>query len=468
MVEEYPVDPDMPSFENDETDANIQAHQVVKHVRNALSDGDHQRIIELHEPLHASDAAEILGLISTQERQALVNGLGDTFDPETLTYLDEEVLADVIDALGTEKAAAALTELESDDAVSVIEDLDEKNQRDLIEAVQDELRTAELQEGLAYPEESAGRLMQKRFVAVPEFWNVGNVIDFLRESLDLPTDFYEVIVVDPRHRPVGTVMISRIMQNPRDISIADLMKDEIHPINTDLDQEEVANLFRRYGLAEAPVVNESGRIVGVITIDDIVHVITEEDEEDYLRSGGIIDRDLHASLIDTVKRRLPWLVVNLMTASLAALVISRFEATIEQMVTLAVLMPIIASISGNAGIQSVTISVRAIATRELQRHNAWPVICKEMFTNLINGIALSLLMAIAIFVIYGNGELAGIFSLATIGTLAVAGFCGALIPLILNKLNIDPAIASGVFLTTLTDVLSFFSFLGLAALMLLN
>lgn len=440
--------------------------ECIDAVREALETQDSVRVCQLVEDFHASDYAELFGLISSVERRQLVEAIYEHFEPEILTYLDEAVRVEVMNYLGTEKLAEAIAELETDDAVQVIEDMKAADQQELLEAIPEEYR-ADLEAGLAYPEESAGRLMQKRFVAVPEFWQVGDVIDFLRKSDDLPEDFYEIIVVDPRYKPVGSVMISRVMQNHRNRSIRELMKDDIQPISTTTDQEEVAHLFRRYGLVEAPVVSEQGRLVGVITIDDVVHVIAEEEEEDYLRSGGVIDRDLHAGLFSTFRRRFPWLAVNLLTASLGALVIGQFEATIAEMVTLAVLMPIIASMAGNAGIQSVTVAVRSIATRELQRHNAWPVIRKEMLTNLLNGLGLGLLMIGAIMAIYGNLQLAGIFAAALVGTLTIAGLAGATIPLILSYFKVDPAIASGVFLTTLTDILSFFTFLGLAALFLL-
>ena len=440
--------------------------ELIQAVKDAVRAEDKKTVRSLTLDLHHADSAALLGLIGSNARAQVILSLTPDFAPEILTYLDEEIVQEVMDLLGKDKVAAALAELETDDAVGVIEDLDEDEQQEILEAVPDETR-ADLEEGLGYPEESAGRLMQKRFVSVPEFWDVGQVIDYLRSAEDLPEDFYEIIVVDPRHHPIGTVMISRIMQNEREIAISTLMKTDIHPIHTDTDQEEVAEIFRRYAIAEAPVVNDSDRVVGVITIDDIVTVIKEEEEEDFMRAGGILEQDIHAGLFQTVKQRLPWLVINLITASMAAYVISRFEGTIEKMVTLAVLMPVIASLSGNAGTQSLTIAVRGIATKELQRHNAFSIIRKEMFTNLLNGVALSIITSAVIWIVYQDMELAAIFSAAIIGTLSIAGFAGALIPLLLERINIDPAIASSVFLTTLTDIISFFSFLGLAAWLLM-
>jgi magnesium transporter len=439
----------------------------IREIRDALEEQATEAVLSLTEDFHASDMAELLGLLSSEERCNLVEAVGDQFDPETLTYVDDSVRDDVISQLGHVRTAEALVALELDDAVQVLEDIDPSIQQALLDAVPDDTRS-ELQEGLGYPEESAGRLMRTRFVAVPEFWQVGQVIDYLRDQeAELPEEFYEIIVVDPRYRPVGTVMISRIMQNQRDVTVQELMKDNIHPIPTTMDQEQVAHLFRRYGLIEAPVTSSDGRIAGVITLDDILDVITEEEEEDYLRAGGLMDRDLHAPLIQTVKQRVPWLMVNLVAAALAAWVIAHFEDTIGEWVTLAVLMPVIASLCGNAAIQSVTVSVRAIAMRELQSHNLWSVLRKEVYTNLLNGLCLSAVMMVAIYAFYQDVMLAAIFSLASIGVLFIAGFVGVMIPYILNRLKADPAIASSVFVTALTDMLSFFFFLGLASWLVL-
>ncbi len=435
-------------------------------VKEAVREEDTAKLMELTQDLHHADSAALLTILPPSMRPAVIEVMGQNLSPEILPYLNDEIISEMIEVLGNEVIGEALSNLETDDAVSVMEDLDEEEQQDLLDQLSDDTRL-EVEEGLAYPEESAGRLMQKRFVSVPEFWNVGKVIDYLRTTETLPEDFYEIIVVNPRFSPVGTVMISRIMQNHRQVPIADIMKTDIHPIRIDTDQEAVAELFHRYALAEAPVVNHADRVVGVITIDDIVTVIKEEEEEDFMRSGGILEQDMHSSLVRTVRQRLPWLVVNLVTASAAAWVIGRFEATIEQMVTLAVLMPVIASLAGNAATQSLTIAVRGIATREYQRHNAITIIRKEILTNLLNSLVLSLITTAVIWLVYKDWQLAGIFAIAVIGTLTIAGFAGAIVPLILSRLNIDPAIASGVFVTTLTDVVSFFSFLGLAAWLIL-
>lgn len=440
---------------------------LIQAVKDAARDENKTRLRELALELHPADCAALLSVVSQQVRAQLILALTPDLSPEILPDLDDEIISEIMELLGNEVVAEALAELETDDAVSVIEDLDEDEQQELLEAVPDKSARAELKEGLAYPEESAGRLMQKRFVSVPEFWDVGQVIDHLREAENLPQDFYEIIVVSPRFHPVGTVMISRLMQNKRDVAVKSLMKTEIHPIPVAMDQEDVADIFRRYAIAEAPVINDDERIVGVITIDDVVEVIKEEEAEDFMRAGGILEQDMYSGLLQTVRQRLPWLILNLLTAAAAAWVISQFEGTIEKMVTLAVLMPVIASLSGNAGTQSLTIAVRGIATHELQRHNALSIIRKEMLTNLLNGIALAIITGVIIWLVYKDIELAAIFAAAIVGTLAIAGLAGALIPLIMSKLKFDPAVASGVFLTTVTDMVSFFSFLGLAAWLLI-
>jgi magnesium transporter len=450
-----------------ETQSEDMEDALIQAVREAARMEDLEQIFSLTSDLHPSDMAALLGLMPSPIRAHIITAHRDSLEPEVLTGLDDEIVNEILDLIGKRKMAAALSELETDDAVGVMEELAESDQQSLLDAVSDDAVRADLEEGLAYPEESAGRLMQKRFVSVPEFWDVGQAIDYLRESEDLPEDFYVVIVVNPRQQPVGTVMISRIIQHHRNTKISELMNTDLHPIDIEMDQEEAAEIFRRYGIAEAPVVNAQHRIVGVITIDDIVEVIKEEEEEDFMRAGGILEQDIHAGLLRTVRRRLPWLMINLFTASLAAWVIGQFEGTIEKMVTLAVLMPVIASLSGNAGTQSLTIAVRGIATREFQRHNAVAIIRKEMLANMLNGIVLGVATSLVIWLLYQDIELALIFSAAVIGTLTLAGLAGSLIPLVLENLRVDPAIASGVFLTTLTDVVSFFSFLGLAAWLLL-
>ncbi len=434
-------------------------------IRELLEKGDNASILEVSSALHPADITELLQQLKSEERRQFIDILRDQFDPEVLTHLEHGLQSEVIEHMGAEDAASAIAQLDTDDAVQVIEELPEDAQQEIMQAVPEETR-ADLEEGLAYPESSAGRLMQKEFVAIPEFWTIGDTIDYLRENTNLQQDFYVLFVMSPQHHPVGSILLSRVIRSSRDKKIRDLMEEDIRTINTNMDQEEVAHIFRKYGLVEAPVVNDEGRMVGVITVDDVVDVIREEEEEDYLRAGGIIEHNLHASPIEMVKMRFPWLLVNLATAIFASWVIWLFEDTISRWVALAVLMPIVASMGGNAGIQTVTVAVRAITSHELTTSNAISVIRKEMLAGLLNGVVFALIMGTAIWSFYGDAQLAMIFGIATISTLMLAGLAGAIIPVVFHRAGVDPAVASGVFLTMLTDMAGFFAFLGLASWLL--
>ena len=440
--------------------------ELVVQVRQALQEDDQVQVRELLEPFHAADQAELLNILPSEDRQSVTSILAHDFDHEILPELEPEAADDVFEALGLDRSAEALAYLETDDAVHVIGEMTEANQQEMLEAIPAAAR-GELEESLAFPEDSAGRLMTKRLVSVPEFWTVGDTIDYLRNNDSLPSNFYVVYVTDPKFKPVGRVTIGHIMQSKRDTRMADIMSEQVYAVHSDTDQEEVAYTFRKYGLVETPVINEQGRLIGTITVDDVVDVIQEEEEEDFLRAGGLKTQDIQANLSTTVKRRFPWLFINLLTAVLASVVIGVFEETIAQLVALAVLMPIVASMGGNAGTQSVTVAVRAIATRQLHTSNALRAIRKELLIGTLNGLGLSVIMAIGAFIIYQDMKLAVVLAVATIITLMVAGFAGALIPVMLDRLRIDPAIASGIFLTTVTDIVGFFTFLGLASLMLL-
>jgi magnesium transporter len=301
---------------------------------------------------------------------------------------------------------------------------------------------------------------------VPEFWNVGDVIDYLRRHADMPEEFYVIYVIDPKFHPVGYLTLSKILRHPRDNKLHELMETDMHPLRAEVDQEEVAYVFRKYGLVEAPVINEQGRMIGTITVDDVVHVMREEEEEDFMKSGGVSTKDMYDSVSSSVKRRFPWLFINLLTAIAASAVIDVYEDTIQQLVLLAVLMPIIASMGGNAGIQAATVAVRAIATRHVAAAGAFKMVRKEMMVGLLNGVGLAVITAVGIMIIYGNIQIAVIFAVATVITMIVAGLSGAGLPLIMERMKVDPAIASGVCLTMLTDIFGFFAFLGLASFIL--
>jgi len=440
---------------------------LVEAVEEALDRGDAESVRTLIEPLHDADIADLLQSLDADERREFIDAIRSEFHPDILVELDERVRDEVVDQLGLVETAAAVAELDTDDAIEVIAELDEDEQQQVLDAISATDR-ALIEQGLAYPEDSAGRLMQRELVAVPSFWSVGETIDHLRKSADespdnLPGDFYDIFVVDPGHRPVGAIPLSHLLRSRRPVPLTDLMTSEMKVIGATTDQEEVAFLFRQRNLTSAPVVDEGGRLVGVITIDDVVDVIDEELEDDMMRLGGVSEDDLYSAAMETARSRFGWLLVNLGTAILASLVIGLFDATIEQMVALAVLMPIVASMGGNAGTQTLTVAVRALATKELTAANALRVIGKELMVGGVNGVLFAVIAAGVAWVWFGGAAIAVVLGLAMIINLVVAALAGATIPLMLERFHVDPAIASGVFLTTITDVVGFFAFLGLAA-----
>ena len=435
---------------------------VVRDVVIALENGDREAVYKIVEPFHHAEVADLIEMLRGPTRILLIDHLKPKFDPVILTELDEKVRDEVAEQLGIETIAVAIASLDSDDALSLISTLEEKKQRRVLHAIPNALRSM-LEEGLAFPEDSAGRLMQRELVAVPTFWTVGEVIDFLRESDDLPDDFYDLFVVDPRHRLIGYVSLNRILRTQRPVPIRDIMLDEFVSVPVNMDQEEVAYVFAQQDLVSAAVVDDSERVIGVITIDDIVDVIHEEAEEDLMRLGGVQEDDLYAAVVDTGKSRFSWLFVNLITAIIASVVIGFFQGTIEQVVMLAVLMPIAASMGGNAGTQTLTVAVRAIAMKELTPANSFRVLSKEILVGTFNGFLFAIIIGVIAWVWSGSLGIGGVMAAAMIITLIIAGLAGAAIPLGLSRTRFDPAIASGVFLTTITDVVAFLAFLGLGA-----
>jgi magnesium transporter len=417
-------------------------------------------------PLPAPDQAELFEQLSHDERIWLTEAIAAGFDSETLAELSPEAAEDVLEALGTEKSAAVLAELETDDAVHILEDLGPAEQLELLEGMPLETR-GEVEEGLTYDPDSAGRLMRKTLVAVPEFWNVGDTIDFLRGSDELPEYFYVIYTVNANFVPTGRVLLGTILGHKRDVPLEQIRQTNLYAVGTETDQEEVAYLFRKYALVEAPVVDSSGVLVGTITVDDVVDVMVEEDEEDYLRAGGVAGSDFQSDLRETVRARFGWLFLNLITAVLASAVIGLFEMTIEKVVALAVMMPMVASMGGNSGTQTVTVAVRAIATRQLTDANSRSYIIKETLIGVVNGFGLGLIMAIGVYLMFADIKLAAVMLLAAGTTMTMAGLWGALIPIVLYRRGFDPAVSSTIFLTTVTDCVGFFSFLGLATLILL-
>ncbi len=440
---------------------------VVREIVEAASAGDSDTLATLMEPVHAADIADLLEQVETEEREAILRIYGAEFDGEILSEIDESIREEVIEALEPEVLGEAVRELESDDVVDLIEDLGSDQQEAILEVLEDDDR-AVVEQALAYPEFSAGRLMQRELVAGPDFWTVGDAIDYIRAREDLPEDFYHLILVDPAFHPVGYVTLGKILGHKRDEKLRDITEESFRTIEVTEDEGEVAYAFNQYHLISAPVVDEDGRLVGVITIDDAMVVLEEEAEEDILRLAGVSDESSLADrVIATTKRRFPWLAVNLVTAVLASVVIAFFEDAIAQLVALAVLMPIIASMGGNAGTQSLTVAVRAIATKDLTGSNVWRVIRREALVGLVNGVLFALVIGVVGFVWFGSAILGAVAAVAMVINLLAAGLAGAMIPVALDRLRVDPALASGAFVTTVTDVVGFFAFLGLAAWVLL-
>ncbi len=439
---------------------------LLRAILDAVDEGDMVRLEALVVPLHAADKADLLEQITRPQRRRVIEALRPDIDPEILPDLDDAVLDDIRGQLGLREFARLVGELEPDDAVEVVEDLDDPVRRQVLAAVPASGRVA-LEQGLAWPEDSAGRLMRHDVVALPEYWSVGQTIDHLRSALDLPDEFYAVFAVDHAHRPLGVIPLASLVRSQRHEILRTLVGGEPVTVQADMDQEEVAWLFQQYGLSEVAVVDGNGRLTGTITFDDMVDVLSEESEEDVLRLGGVAETDLNAGVFETTRKRFLWLFVNLATAVLASLVIGVFEGTIREIVALAVLMPIVASMGGNAGTQTMTVAVRALATRDLTRANALRVIAKEILVGTLNGVLFAALMGVVAWLWFQDPGLGGVIALAMVANLLVAGMSGAVIPLLLDRFGVDPAVAASVFLTTVTDIVGFFAFLALGAWLLL-
>ena len=436
-------------------------------IHKFLSQENKIELIKYVKEIHNADLAEIIQNLDDDNRSKFILSIKDSFDPEILTYLNDSLRDDVIEKIDIKKLASDVSELDVDDAVDVVEDLEESDQETFLSSIPDSERKL-IEEGLNYPEDSAGRLMQRKFVAVDNSWNVGNAIDYLRnETENLPEDFYDVYLVDKADKVTGIVPLGRLMSSKRDVILNNIQNKKTRIINVLTEQEEVAYQFTKYAMVSAPVIDEQDSIIGSITVDDVVEVIEEEREEDILKLGGVGQTDIFEDLINTIKSRFSWLLVNLFTAVAASIVIVFFQASIEKVVALAVLMPIVASMGGNAGTQTLTVSVRALATKELTPTNAIKIVIKETFVGGINGIIFALIVGILSAYWFNDNLLGIIIALAMIINLVIAGLVGALIPISLNKINIDPALASGVILTTITDVFGFLSFLGLATIFLI-
>jgi len=440
--------------------------EVERAVAKAISEENGHRLYRLIKPLHPADFADLIERHSYTERRLLVTIVGKNFDPEILAELDEAVREEIIPYLSNEVLSSSLASLPTDDTIGVFGGLGEEEQERLLSSISEDGRIL-VEEGLAYEEDTAGRLMQREVVSVPRNWTVGQTVDFLRISPGLPVDFYDIFILDRDRSPLGKLSLSDLLRTKRPVLVEDIMERKFHRVLVHMDQEDVAMLFRKYGLVSAPVVDEKEKLVGMITVDDVVDVIDEEAEEDLMRLGGVVEDDLHGSLVSTTRLRFSWLAINLMTAIIASVVIGAFGATIEKMVALAVLMPLVASMGGNAGTQSLTVAVRALAMRELTTTNASKFVIKETAVGFFNGVVFACIAGIVSWLWFGDLQIAAVLATAMIINLIIAGLFGALIPIGLKRLNFDPAIGSSVFVTTVTDVVGFFSFLGLAAYFLI-
>ena len=439
---------------------------VVDAILAGLDAEDDPSIRELVAPLHTADFADLLEQIGSGDRERLIRALGPDLDTDALYELEESVRDEVLELIPDEYLAEAVKEMDSDDVVYLVEDLEDEAKAKLLDALDEDDRII-VEQSLTYPEETAGRMMQRELVKAPPFWTVGQMIDYMRAADDLPDPFYDVIIVDPAMKPVGTIPLSRIMGHARPVVLGEIMDEDFRAIPVDQDEEDVAYAFSQYHLVSAPVVDETGRLVGVITIDDAVETMGEEAEEDILRLAGVGDESMADRVWSTTKSRFPWLAVNLVTSILASLVIAQFDSVIAQYVALAILLPIVASMGGNAGTQTLTVAVRALATRDLTAANMWRVILRETLVGLGNGVVFAVVIGIVGIIWFGDPMLGVVLGVAMVVNLLVAGLAGILIPLGLDRVGADPALASGAFVTTVTDVVGFFAFLGLAAAILL-
>jgi magnesium transporter len=438
----------------------------VEKVVDAADDGDGPRLRDLTEDLHPADVADLMGFLTAEHRSVVVQWLAPDLLAETLPELDDGIREEVLERVPHLTLAEALQELDSDDAAAVVEDL-EDDQREKVLAAMPEVDRAAIESSLGYAEDSAGRLMQREVMAAPQFWNVGDTIDHIRaQGEELPELFFDIYVVDPLNRPVGGVSVSGLLRMPRATKLTDIM-EPVNEITVDQDQEEVAYIFEKYHLISAPVIDAGGRLVGQITVDDIVNIIQEENREDILRLAGVSDEDRGSTVPEIVRGRVPWLAVNLITASLGAGVIAFFGGTIEQIVALAALMPIVSAIGGNAGTQALTVTVRALATRELNSSNARRTFFRELVVGLANGLVLAPLLGLGAGWWSGDWRVGGVIAAAMVLNLAIAASVGVLTPLTLSKLKQDPAVSSAVFVTATTDFFGFLIFLGLATIVLL-
>ena len=453
-----------PARESESLDEENTLKKVfVRRVREALEGGDPEAVYSLVERLHPADIADLFELLDADERPALATAINDLMGSEVFAELNDHVRELLVESLPAEAVADIAEQLDTDDAVAMLEDLDEDDQQAVLAEMEPEDRAA-IETALSYPEETAGRLMSRDFVAASEHMTVGDLIDYLRDGKELANEFWEVFIVDARYHPIGTCQLAWILRTPRSIPLTDVMKRDQTLIPVGMDQEEVALRFQKYALISAAVVDADGRLVGQITVDDVVHIIQEEAGEDVLLLSGAGEGDINEPIRFTIRTRLTWLVVNLGTAVIASSVVGLFQGAIAKFALLAVLMPIVSGMGGNAGTQTLAVIVRALATNQLTSSNTWRMIGREFTIAAANGLSLGLLIGTGVGLIFGNPLLGAVIALAMLINNLVAGSAGILVPVTLDRLKIDPAVSSAVFVTMATDVMGFFSFLGLAVL----
>ena len=444
----------------------VVVREPIRDVIAALEVSSRDNLFAAIKDVHPADIADLLEQLPAEGRKEFVALAGDDLPTDILAELEEGVRDDVVEALDDEFLAEVVGDLDTDDAVYLLEDMDDERKQEVLDALPIADRVA-IERSLDYPEYSAGRMMQRDLVAAPAFWTVGQTIDMMRARDDLPEDFYEIIVVDPSHRPIGTIGLARIMGSKRPATLDGLMNRDFRSFQATQPQEDVGYAFNQYHMVSAPVLDETGRLAGVITIDDAMQVLDEESEEDLMRLGGVGDEDLSDTVLEIAKQRLPWLAVNLATAIMASIIIAQFDWVIEKIVALAVLMTIVASMGGNAGTQTLTVAVRALATKDLTATNAFRIVSREGLVGLLNGVVFAIVMGGATWWWYDDASLGAVLGVAMIVNMLVAALAGILVPIGLEKAGADPALASAVFVTTVTDVVGFFAFLGLAAMVLL-
>ena len=443
--------------------ANFEFNKEFINVFNKkIKDNDTEFLNKTLKELHPADSADIIENLNPENRAKLIELEGFNLDSEIFIELNESIQSEIFIILSTESIANILKRLESDNALKIIENLDDKKKNTVLSKLSPKDRFV-LQEGLSYPEDSAARIMQREFTAIPSDWSVGQTIDYLRENKDLPEEFLEIFIVNSDFKPIGTVPSSKVLRTSRDSKMNSIMNEAQVLIPVNMDKEEVGHIFENYNLVSAGVVNKENKLVGMITGDDVFTVLKEEAEEDVLRLAGVGDEEITDSIFQKTKRRFNWLLLNLFTALLATWVISKFGASIEQMVALAFLMPIVASMGGNAGMQTLAVTIRALATKELSSGNLNTIITKEFFIGILNGIIFAIITGLIVQLWFKEINLSILIAASMILNMIVAGLFGILVPVTLKKFNVDPAISSSVFVTTITDVIGFLSFLGLGA-----